>query len=258
MKVFKSHMQMILVLVICIFAAILYYATGNIGSLFALPLIGMASLTQGNTLQDILKWEEDNLYSREAVTIASGQDLSMGAVVGKIELGTCPSTGTAGSNTGGGTCTGVTAGSKAKVGIYTLKCIIAQAAAGVFTVADPDGYALPNAVVGHAYTDAQINFILNDGSPDFAYGDSFTITIAAGSGYVTELDPDEVDGSQNAYGFVTADFDASDGAISGVVIARNAIIVTTDLVWPAGISAGEKTTALAQMAAKGIIAATEV
>jgi hypothetical protein len=257
MKSLKSHLQMILVLVICVFAAILYYATGDMGTLFALPLMGMA-LTQGNMLKDILKWEEDNFFSREAVTIASGQDLDLGAVVGKITLGTCPTTGTAGSNTGAGTCTGVTAGLKAKLGIYVLKCIIAQTGAGVFSVKDPDGYGLPNAVVAHAYTDDQINFTLNDGSPDFVIGDTFTITIAAGSGYVTELDPDGVNGSQDAYGFVIAAYDATDGAIAGVVICRNAIIADANLAWPAGASAGEKATALAQLAAKGIVTTDEV
>ncbi len=218
----------------------------------------MSELTQGNTIQDILKWEEANNYSREAVTIASGQDLSMGAVVGKINLGACPSTGAAGSNTGSGTCTAVTAGTKAKLGVYTLKCIIAQSNAGVFTVKDPDGYALPDAVVAHAYVNDQINFTLNDGSPDFIFGDSFTITIAAGSGDVTELAPAALDGSQNAYGFVIADYDATDGAISGVVITRNAIIVTADLVWPDGATADQETAALAQLAAKGIVAVQEV
>jgi hypothetical protein len=221
----------------------------------------MTEQTQGNTLQDILKWEEENNYSRETIMIASGQDLALGAVVGKINLGTCPTTGTAGSNTGGGTCTAVTAGAKAKLGIYTLKCIIGQTGAGVFSVEDPDGFGLPNAVVGYAYANDQINFTLNDGSPDFAYGDSFTIEIEEGSGEITELDLDAVDGSQNAYGFTIAAYDALNGAIAGVVISRNAIIVSADLVWqetsPA-ITDAEMAAALAQLAAKGIKTADEV
>jgi hypothetical protein len=193
--------------------------------------------------------------------IASGQGLSLGAVVGKKTLGTCPTTGTAGTNTGGGTCGSVTAGAKAKLGIYTLKCIIAQAGAGIFSVKDPDGYGLPDAVVGVAYTNNQINFTINDGTPDFAIGDSFTITIAAGSGQIAEINFNAVDGSQDAYGFVIADYDATGAAIAGVVISRNAIIVAADLVWPVTsppVSAAQKAAALAQLAVKGIVTATEV
>jgi len=222
----------------------------------------MSELSQGNTLQDILKWEEDNNYSREVVEVLSGQNLALGAVLGKIILGTCPSTGAPGSPiTGGGTCTGVTAGAKAKLGTYTLTCIIAQAGAGVFSVEDPDGLGLPNAVAGRAYTNDQINFTINDGSPDFAVGDTFTITIAAGSQRVRAINFDGVDGSQDAYGILTAACDASGGAKSAVAIVRDAKIATANVVWPVtspAMTEDQKAAALAQLAAKGIIETKEV
>jgi len=40
--------------------------------------------TESNYLGDWLKFEEDNLYSRDEVTVASGQNLSTGAVIGVI------------------------------------------------------------------------------------------------------------------------------------------------------------------------------
>jgi hypothetical protein len=40
--------------------------------------------TQSNSLGDWLKFEEDNLYSRDEVTVASGQNLATGTVVGVI------------------------------------------------------------------------------------------------------------------------------------------------------------------------------
>lgn len=222
----------------------------------------MSELSQGNTLQDILKWEEDNNYSREVVTVLSGQNLALGAVLGRINLGTCPSTGAPGSPfAGGGSCTGVTAGAKAKLGTYTLKCIIAQAGAGVFSVEDPDGFGLPDALVGQAYTNDQINFTINDGSPDFAVGDTFTITIGAGSLSVREINFDGVDGSQNAYGILTAACDASGGAKTAVAIVRNAKIAAANVVWPAtspAVTEAQKAAALAQLAAKGIIETREV
>jgi len=219
----------------------------------------MSSLSQGNTLQDVLKYEEDNNYSREVVTMLSGQDLSLAAVLGKVKLEACPTTGTAGGgNTGGGTCTGVTAGAKAKQGTYTLKCIIAQANAGVFSVEDPDGFALPDAVVGVAYTNDQINFTINDNSPDFTVSDVFTIAIPAGSLSVRAINFSGVDGSQDAYGILTDKCDASGGAKSAVAVVRNAKIVAANLSWPTGASADQKAAALAQLAAKGIIETKEV
>jgi len=44
----------------------------------------MPVLNEQNRLVDWLKWEEDNLYSREQVTVASGQNLKTGTVVGRI------------------------------------------------------------------------------------------------------------------------------------------------------------------------------
>ena len=44
----------------------------------------MATLTEGNYQGDLVMFEEDKDYSREAVTIAAGADLKIGAVLGKI------------------------------------------------------------------------------------------------------------------------------------------------------------------------------
>lgn len=218
----------------------------------------MTVINESNRISDILKFELENNHSREVVTVLPPAVLAIGAVIGKILLGACPTTGTkAEDNTGSGTCTSVTAGQKAKVGTYTLKCLIAQAGYGVFTVEDPDGYALPNAIVGTAYTNDQINFTLNDGSPDFAVGDSFTITIPEGSGSVKPIDFTAVDGSQNAHGFSYGAYDATSAALSGVAIVRDAQIITANLVWPEGATTAQKTAALAQLAEKGIVARTE-
>jgi len=42
----------------------------------------MAAKTESKYLGDWLKFEEDNLYSRDKVTVASGQNLKTGTVVG--------------------------------------------------------------------------------------------------------------------------------------------------------------------------------
>lgn len=221
----------------------------------------MTVLTEGNRLHDILKAELNKNLSREVVTVKSGEDLPVGQVLGKIKLGACPTTGTAISgNTGAGTCTGVTAGARAKVGTYTIKCVNVVAGAGLFSIEDPDGYALPDAVAGVAYVNDQINFTLNDGSPDFALGDAFTVEIAEGSGSVVGIDPTAVDGSQDAYGILTAACDATGGATEAVAIVRDARVVEANLVWlntSPDMSAAQIAASMAQLKAMGIIPVTE-
>lgn len=43
----------------------------------------MPAITQAKNLGDLLKYEAPNLYSREAVTVAAGQNLALGTVLGK-------------------------------------------------------------------------------------------------------------------------------------------------------------------------------
>ena len=43
----------------------------------------MPSITQSKNLGDLLKYEAPNLYSREAATVAAGQNLQLGTVLGK-------------------------------------------------------------------------------------------------------------------------------------------------------------------------------
>ncbi len=43
----------------------------------------MPSITQAKNLGDVLKYEAPSLYSRESATLAAGQNLTVGAVLGK-------------------------------------------------------------------------------------------------------------------------------------------------------------------------------
>ena len=44
----------------------------------------MPAMTQPTTLQSVLKWEQENRYSREKITIASGQSVILGQVLSKL------------------------------------------------------------------------------------------------------------------------------------------------------------------------------
>jgi hypothetical protein len=213
----------------------------------------MASQTEGNRLNDILKWESgvEKYHAREDVTVLSGQNIAVGSVLGQITkaLGTV----VAGTNTGNGTVSGVSLGTRAEVGNYVLKCITAATNGGTFQVKAPDGKVLPPATVGAAYMSDHVNFTINDGSADFVVGDSFTIPVEAGSGKIRAINIAGVDGSQEAFGIALADYDATGGDIEGVAVVRDAVIDPENLVWPEGATSDQKAAALEQLELKGIV-----
>jgi hypothetical protein len=220
----------------------------------------MAHLHEDNTLRDVVRWEdnEESRASREVVTVLSGQDLVMGQVIG-VRSKSCPTTGTADAgNTGAGTMASVTAGAKAQLGTYTITCTnyVASPLEATFEVKGPDGNSLPDASLA-AYVNEQLNFDIGDASPAITVGDIWTVAITAGTGYAKELTPAAVDGTQDAYGILVADCDASLGNTAAAVIVKDAMIIAANLTWTSGMSAGEKTAALAQLAAKGITAVAE-
>ena len=145
---------------------------------------------------------------------------------------------------------------------YAITCIEAIANGGIFEVIAPDGTALKelllNAGSGNttAYASEQVNFSITDDT-DFVVGDYFNLVVAAGSGEVVELEFAAVDGSQNAAGFMVEAKDASSAAVQGVIIARDAVIVSSRLAWPTGATSAEKATAIEQLATLGIIARAE-
>lgn len=213
----------------------------------------MPVITESNNLSDVLKWEQEKRYSREALTITMGEVLALGEVIGR-KLLDIPATGTAdGANTGNGTMTAVSGGAETQLGSYTFTCISASANAGVFAVMAPDGAALPDATVAVAYANAQINGTINDGATDFAVGDIFTVVVAKGDGSAVALDLTAVDGTQIAAGFVIAAYDATAAAVAGVSVVRDAVINPDNLVWPAGITADQTAAALDQLAGRGIV-----
>lgn len=267
----------------------------------------------------------------ESATILANQGaLARLLLMGKITKST-PTTGTAGTNTGNGTCASVTAGLKTKIGVYLLTCksktggtltvpttgtktgtgngTMASVSAGEnikagtyratcksvysadpaavagFTVRDPEGHALPDAVAGTPYVNAQINFTITDGSSkfivgdyfsvtasdgglfsvkdpdglaltdatvgvaysnasinftvadgsvDFAVGDTFTITVAAGSGYWKKSVATAVDGSQEELGFLMDDITSGSSSLVATVLTRGSVIsnnISYDSSW---------------------------
>ena len=216
--------------------------------------------TEGLYLGDIVKFEEDGRYSRENVVILAGsgsaRELLRAMVVGKVTLGAVSEDHS--GNTGNGVMGTITLGGKAKAGDYVLTCIEAVEDGGVFQVVDPDGVRLADLTVAVAYAGPHLNMTLAAGVTDFAAGDVFTVTVAEGSKKVVQINFSATDGSQIASGILLYDATAPDGAdAAGVALVRDAVVMTSLLVWPDGATEDQKTAALEQLAALGIIAAKE-
>ena len=156
----------------------------------------------------------------DSVTIASGQNLTRGTVLGKITKGAATvvaaGAGAEGANTGDGTLTmnattPILAGAKA--GVYSVKCTAAATNGGTFRVFDPDGYVLGDVAVGATFAN-DIKFVIADGSgADFAAGDGFAVTIAAGSGSYNAVNSANIDGSDAPVAILASDANATDGAV---------------------------------------------
>ena len=165
-----------------------------------------------------------------AITLAAGT-LPRGSVLG-LQSGT--PTVTANLVTGNGTCGAVSAGGSIQPGEYTLRAT----GAATFTVAAPDGLAMPDATVGTAYISADLNFTLTAGGTAFAAGDEFTIDVLPG-GYVL-CKRTAQDGSQIPAAILTDFADASAGAVTAgayVMGEFNVNALNVDASWGANAAA---------------------
>jgi hypothetical protein len=214
----------------------------------------MSVLSEANYLGDVLKYEAELLFCREPVTVLAGsgaaRELKVGMVIGKITKGAATGAAVAG-NTGDGTITANPAvGQAAKPGVYRVVCIEPATDGGKFAVEDPDGILVGIATVGVEFT-SHLTFTIADGATDFAAGDAFTITVAAGSGKVKQIDFAATDGSDKACGVLCYDVTAPDGAdAEGTAVVNGpAIVAANGLVWPAGATTDQKNAAIAQLKA---------
>jgi hypothetical protein len=227
-----------------------------------LGMVG-ATINEVKRPSDVLLFEEGEEvnFVRDGITIISGTlACAIGQVLGQITIG--GATETHAGNTGNGAMTidattPILAG--AQVGVYTVKCTAAASNSGTFRVFDPGGRVLGDVAVAATFAD-QIKFVIADGATDFIVGDTFLVTVAAGSGKWTQVTPAAVDGSAVAAGVLLSDaFTATLGAdATAVAVTRGpAILKTGGLVWTSGMSAGQKTAALAQLASLRILARTD-
>lgn len=207
----------------------------------------MSVVTEKVHAGEFLISEGNGSISRSEITVLSGQDLAAGAVLGKVTAGAVTTAAKAG-NTGNGTLGTVTKGVDVLPGVYDLVISEPGTNAGKFLVFDPTGMLVGIGTVGSAFTSTHISFTLADGATDFASGDGFDITVAAGSGKYVAITDDAIDGSAKAVAILWDAVDATSADKTGVAIIRLAE-VNEDYLDFADLDAGGITAAKAQLAA---------
>ncbi len=121
--------------------------------------------------------ESDGNRSREDGTLASGQDLAAGAVLGRItkvqSSGAIPAI----VGTGTGAMTALSFGPDVQVGVYAIT-LLATSATAAYSVVAPDGTVLPNGAVGTAYVSTHASFLISSAGT-MTIGDAYALTVVA-------------------------------------------------------------------------------
>jgi hypothetical protein len=139
--------------------------------------------------------------------------LARGTVIGLVTVGALSETHA--GNTGTGAMSGLTAGKKTVPGVYKVVCDKVVANAGDFTIYAPDGNIVGIAHVGVAFVNDHLNFTIAD-STDFILGDTFTVTVAAGTGKAKIVNSANIDGSGKPEGVLLEAVDASSADLDGI------------------------------------------
>lgn len=154
------------------------------------------------------------VVTSQSSTLKHSAALKRGTVLGEITKGTATAAAVTG-NTGGGALT-VDATTpvlaNAQSGVYTVKCITVVTNGGIFRVTDPKGDVLGDVAVGATFAD-QIKFAISAATADFAVGDSFLVTVAAGARSYLKSVATAVDGSEVPSAILIDDADASGGDV---------------------------------------------
>jgi hypothetical protein len=156
-----------------------------------------------------------------------------------------------GGNTGNGTMGSTSvSGYAAKVGVYSVEFDDATH----YIVSDPAGAEVGHGTTGVAFKAGGLGFTITAGGTAFVPGDSFAITVAAGSGKYKPFDPANVDGSQVPAGILFATKDVTSADKAAAVVKRQCEVNASELVWPTGMSAAAIALATATLKTLGILA----
>lgn len=154
--------------------------------------------------------------------------------------------------TGSGVVSSFSLGAEAQNGTYRVQ-LLATSATAEFEVIAPDGSKLKRGQVATAYTSNHVNFTLANGGT-MTSGDYFNLVVAKGSGKVVAWQPTAVDGSEDPYGILYDNVDASLADAAGVAVVREAEVNSSELIWRTTVTAAQQAAALSRLRSAGISA----
>ena len=133
-----------------------------------------------------------------------------------------------GTNVGNGASSAVTTtGYAPKMGVYTIEFDDATH----FVVSDPTGAEIGHGVAGTLFAGGGLSFTITAGGTAFLPGDSFTITVAPGTGLWLTCVATAVDGSQTPAGILFGTTDATLANKSAAAVVRSAEVNASELIW---------------------------
>ncbi|HLN23892.1 MAG TPA: head decoration protein [Patescibacteria group bacterium] len=194
--------------------------------------------------------EANGHRSRDKATITGSAKLLAGAVLGKQTTGATAAAVALGTNAGNGTFGTITVGAGALPGVYDVEFDSATN----FIVSAPNGLEIGHGTTGAVFGAGGVGFTITAGGTAFAAADSFTVTVAEGSGKYVAYLPAATDGSQVPAAILFSTTDATLADKTSAIISRQAEVNASELVWDASVTAPQITAALATLAGLGIIA----
>lgn len=194
--------------------------------------------------------EANGHTSRDTVTLTGGVQVLGGTVLGQQTTGATAAAAALGTNTGNGTFGAITVAAPAQPGAYTVEFDDATH----YIVSDPNGTEIGHGTTGAAFAAGGLGFTITAGGTAFAPGDSFTVTVAAGSGKFAPLNMSAADGTANAAGILFGARDVTAADKSAVAMVRLCEVNASELIWPAGATAPQIAAATLQLKALGVIA----
>lgn len=174
--------------------------------------------------------EANGHQSRDTITLTGAAVVQAGTVLGQQTIGATAAAAALGTNTGNGTFGTITVGSGVQVGGYTVEFDDATH----FIVSDPGGTEVGHGTTGVAFSAGGLGFTITAGGTAFLPGDSFTVTVAAGSGKYAPLNLTATDGTATAVAILFGKKDVTSADKSALVIARHAEVNGSELIWPSG------------------------
>jgi hypothetical protein len=132
-------------------------------------------MEMGARAYDFLLSEAAGTRSRAVVTVATGEKLEAGAVLGRVNKTLAAAAVPTNEGTGTGVMSGLTFGPDVLVGDYVVE-LIETGSTAAFMVTAADGRALPDGAVGTPYVTNHVSFTIADGGT-MTDGDVYTISV---------------------------------------------------------------------------------